>query len=97
MARDGPELCATAFFRSQFLIGLAAHLDDVGDSRQGLDVINDGWRRIQTGNRRKGRLHARMAAKTFERAEQRSFFAADVRARARVRVNFATEITAQNV
>ena len=66
MAGDGPDFCATTLFRSQFLISLATHLDDVGHRGQRLDVVHDSRARIQTRNGREGRLHARMAAQSFK-------------------------------
>src|SRR4029079_15872480 len=93
---DGPELRAAALLGSEFLISLAAHLDDVRDGGERLDVVHDSRRRIQTGNSRDGRLHARVTTQTFERAQQRSLFTADVRARAGVRVDLAGEISAED-
>src|SRR6185369_11514376 len=94
---DGPELRTTALLGSEFLISLAAHLDDVRNGGERLDVVDDRRRRIQTGNGREGRLHARVTTQTFERAEQRRLFTADVRARAGMRVNLAGEVSAEDL
>src|SRR6185436_5149984 len=59
---DGPQLRAATLLGPEFLIRLAAHLDDVRHGRKRLDVIDDSWSRVQTGDSREGRLHARMTA-----------------------------------
>src|SRR4030095_12853408 len=93
MAGDGPEFCATAFFGTEFLICLAAHLDDVGDSSESLNIVHDSWTSIETRDGRKGRFHPRMTTESLKRTKQCRFLAANVSAGASMRVDLAGERT----
>ena len=62
----------------------AAHLDDLRDRRQRLDVVDQRRRGVQAGDGRERRLRPRLAAAAFERLEQAGLLAADVGAGAAV-------------
>ena len=76
---------------------LAAHLHDVRDRRQRLDVVDDRRLRVEAFDRGERRLEARHAALAFERLEQRGLLAADVRAGAAVHDDLEVEAGTEDV
>ena len=69
MAAYGVDLKAAGFFASQTPEPFRAFLNDGRNGCQRLDVIDYRGAAIETLNRRKGWLQARIAALTFERIE----------------------------
>src|SRR4051794_11383142 len=63
-----------------------AAAQDVGDLRDGFDVVDGGRAAVKTDVRGERRLEARLALLAFEAFEQRSFFAADIGAGAMVEI-----------
>ncbi len=68
--------------------------DEPRHGSKGFGVVDGGWLAVEAKTGRERRLEARLALFAFERFEQRRFFAADVGAKAVVRVQLKAEIGA---
>src|SRR5690606_15440786 len=99
MAADTKYFGAGACSNANLLVGVCAIVDDPRHIRQRLDIIDDGRLTIEAttfiGGER--RADTGLAELAFEAIEQRSFFAANVRASAEVRVDFHREGVAVGV
>ena len=97
VARDGDELRAGRVLDADLRVLLAAHLHDVRDGHQRLDVVDErrALEEALVGGER--RLQARVAALALERVEQRGLLAADVGARAAVHDEAEVEARAEDV
>ena len=76
---------------------LRAVVDDVGNVRQGFDVVDDRRRTVQSDDGGEWRLQARVPAFSLDGFQQRRLFSADVRARSAVNNQIEIESRTQNI
>ena len=79
--------CALGIRQAQRFVPGRAALDDVGDGRKRLDVVDRGREAEQSGGRRERRLDPGIAALALDRIHERGLFAADVGARAAMQID----------
>jgi len=88
---------ATRALHTEICEPLRAFAQDRRDRRDALGVVDRGRRAVQAIGGGERRLEARLALLALERLEQRSFFAADVRAGADERVDVLIDTGALDV
>ncbi len=75
IAAQAEDAHAWTLLGAELAIPVDAVAHDVGHVADGLDIVDDGRFGVETLDRRKGRLHARMTAIAFQAGEQRRLFA----------------------
>src|ERR1700733_14438675 len=89
--------CPSTLFGAEPLEPFASALHDVGHVAERLDVVHNSRLPVEALDRRERRLETRLAAKPFERFDERRLLPADVCTGTAVHDDVAIEAAAENV
>ena len=98
MTRNAENTRTRIVGRANFSVSLPAHIRDMLNMTERLDVVHDRGTLIKTQHGRKvRRLNPRISAFALERFNQAGLLAANVGASAAVHINFAAVARTQNI